>query len=109
MPVDMRLLRFRFEEAITILRRTGPSLGIKVPKGRVSSCRGGVDKARRNVIFSFVDNDETLTLSRNDLIACLISYCQSHGVPLPRSGGKSIAIKPDCVELRIILKSLTEV
>jgi len=109
MPVDMRLLRFRLEEAMIILRRLGPNLGIRVPRGKVTSCRAGEDKNSRNVIFGFDDNEGTLTLSKNDLMSCLISYCQLHGVPLPRSGGKSIVLKPDCVELRIILKNLAKV
>lgn len=112
MPIDMRLLRFTLNEVTKVLRDFGPRLGIKIPQGRVVSCFGEADKGSL-VRFSFaikgVAGEKTFMLPKNDLIACLIFFCQSRKIPLPRTGGKTVVLKSDCVELRVVIKSLANV
>jgi hypothetical protein len=107
MPREDRRLIFDYEEVYKAIYALCSKRKMrKPPAGTLSSVAPDDDDDEQVVVL--IENQhenlsKTLEYSRDFLAAALMLYCLGEGIPLPKSGTKSVLINEKKVILRVLL------
>ena len=106
MPSEMRRLVFSNHEVSRAITEHHMIAGRKMPSGTVMSCdtmseRGVV--VRLKLIEHGSDELLTYELSTEEVAACLLRFCKSRRIPLPKDAVKTIQVRGDSVTLNIFI------
>lgn len=105
MPVEDRRIIFNNEELYKALYAFCYQKQVKQPPpGRITSVTE--DAKDKNKVLFILENPQkhsnaTLEYTHDFLAAALMLFCRSCGIPLPKSGRKSVLIQDNQVMLRV--------
>lgn len=101
MPSELRVLRFQMDEVTEALQAFAPRIGLNMPNKPIVWAQAGSGAAPAEACLKLLGCDTDLKVSNDIMTASLISYCQTHDIPIPRAWDKSIFVASDYIELRI--------
>lgn len=111
MPTEERFITFSLEEIYKAIKIKALEESLEVPPdGELKSVdmeegNGGDDaQIFLTIVRKADDQEERLKYVRKFFALALVFYCQGKGIPLPRSGAKTLAILDDKVVMKIVMK-----
>lgn len=107
MPSELRILRFRLDEAENALRDLAPRIGLMLPEGGFTSSEPVSGAQVASTCFEVEGGDNEVRVSNGQLAASLIYFCRKNRIDVPDEGTKEIYAAPDFVELRVVIRHAT--
>lgn len=104
MPSELRIIRFRLDEAERALRGLAPRIGLMLPDGAFTSAQAMSDPQGPCTCFEVEGGENKVRVSNGQLAASLIYSCRQGQIELPDEGTKEIYTAPEFIELRIVLR-----
>lgn len=108
MPSELRILRFRLDEAEAAIRMLAPRIGMVIPDGAFNSANNDPSVETPSTVFCQNNGENQIRVTNGKLAASLIYLCRQNGVELPDEGTKEIYVSSGFVELRMVLRHQAE-
>jgi len=108
MPSEYRQILFSNKELIDALYEFDRTAQTKLLQGDILSCTPvQEDKvAVRLRLLDVKSGDAKVAALTSEMVAAVLRrYCIKHGIPIPRSGDKSIQVHDDLISLDVRIKS----